>query len=104
MTSIMGRLATYSGARITWDECINSKVALADFDSLESFNSPAPVQPIAPGQYAILFPVRTRRTSSNNLDEANIVELQGGTQAPAWVPRKNWLACIFVRRVPLACQ
>ncbi len=56
MTAIMGRLATYSGARITWDECINSKVALADFDSLESFDSDAPVKPIAPGQYAIPVP------------------------------------------------
>lgn len=56
MTSIMGRMATYSGAKLSWDECINSKIALADFDSLKDFNSPAPVQPIEPGKYAIPVP------------------------------------------------
>lgn len=56
MTSIMGRMATYSGAKLTWDECINSKIKLADFDSLVDFNSPAPVTPVSPGVYSIAVP------------------------------------------------
>ncbi len=45
MTSIMGRMATYTGKVLTWDQCIESKVALADYDSLDSFKDPAPIQP-----------------------------------------------------------
>jgi predicted dehydrogenase len=51
MTSIMGRMATYSGKELTWDECLNSDVSLADYDSLTSFDVDAPVQPIEPGVY-----------------------------------------------------
>jgi predicted dehydrogenase len=56
MTAIMGRMATYSGAKLTWDECFKSKIALADFDSIKDFKTPAPVQPIEPGKYAIPVP------------------------------------------------
>ncbi|MFO0067616.1 MAG: Gfo/Idh/MocA family protein [Pirellulaceae bacterium] len=56
LTSIMGRLATYSGAKLTWDECLNSQVALADFDSIKSFDAPAPIQPVSPGKYQIAVP------------------------------------------------
>lgn len=56
MTSIMGRMATYSGKRLSWDDCFNSKLALADFDSIKSFKDEAPVQPIAPGKYQIPVP------------------------------------------------
>jgi predicted dehydrogenase len=34
MTSILGRLCTYSGKMITWDEALNSKVTLAQTDKL----------------------------------------------------------------------
>ncbi|MCF7963539.1 MAG: Gfo/Idh/MocA family oxidoreductase [Pirellula sp.] len=45
MTSIMGRMATYTGKRLTWDQCLNSKVSLANTDALDSFKSEAPIQP-----------------------------------------------------------
>ncbi len=56
MTAIMGRMATYSGKKLSWDDCFNSRVALADFDSLKSYNDPAPVQPLENGKYAIPMP------------------------------------------------
>jgi predicted dehydrogenase len=56
MTAIMGRMATYSGKKLSWDNCINSKLALADYDSLKTFDDPAPVQPIEPGKYWVPVP------------------------------------------------
>jgi len=45
MTSIMGRMATYTGKRLTWDQCLNSKVSLANTDAMDSFKAEAPLQP-----------------------------------------------------------
>jgi predicted dehydrogenase len=56
MTAIMGRMATYSGKMLSWDDCFNSKLALADFDSLKSFNDPAPLQPDENGNYFVPVP------------------------------------------------
>ncbi len=56
MTAIMGRMCTYSGQKITWDEAINSELLLADTDSLTSFDSKAPVQPDADGRYPVPVP------------------------------------------------
>ncbi len=56
MTAIMGRMATYSGKQLSWDDCFNSKVALADFDNLKSYQDTAPVQPLENGKYAIPAP------------------------------------------------
>jgi len=51
MTAVLGRLATYSGKVVKWDEALNSNVALADFDSLKSFQDEAPVKPHPNGGY-----------------------------------------------------
>jgi len=51
MTAIMGRLATYSGKVVKWDEALNSNVALADVDRLRSFQDEAPVKPHPNGGY-----------------------------------------------------
>ena len=56
MTSIMGRLATYTGKVLSWDQCINSKVALANFDAIDSFDDEAPVEPGPDGKYWIPVP------------------------------------------------
>lgn len=56
MTSILGRMATYSGQMVTWDEAINSKRQLADIDAFQSMADKAPVQPDAEGNYAIPVP------------------------------------------------
>ncbi|MCA9191526.1 MAG: Gfo/Idh/MocA family oxidoreductase [Planctomycetales bacterium] len=56
MTSIMGRMATYSGKELKWDECYNSNLALADFDNIKSIDDEAPVKPDANGNYPIPTP------------------------------------------------
>ncbi|MFA6546012.1 MAG: Gfo/Idh/MocA family oxidoreductase [Limisphaerales bacterium] len=57
MTAIMGRMATYSGKLIEWDEAINSKVQL--MPETVSWDMVPPVQPDADGNYPIAVPGRT---------------------------------------------
>jgi myo-inositol 2-dehydrogenase/D-chiro-inositol 1-dehydrogenase len=56
MTAILGRLATYSGKVVRWDQAINSEIGLADTDSIQSLDDPAPVQPDLQGDYPIPIP------------------------------------------------
>ncbi len=56
MTAIFGRMATYGGQEIEWEDAINSKLSLCDVDKLENFDSPAPIQPDANGFYAVPVP------------------------------------------------
>ncbi len=58
MTSILGRMATYSGQLITWDEAINSGINLLpqQFD----FNATPPVVPDAEGNYPVAIPGVTK--------------------------------------------
>ena len=60
MTSILGRLATYSGKVVKWDEAINSEIGLADFDSFKSMDDEAPLKPDANGNYAVAVPGVTK--------------------------------------------
>ncbi|MEQ1830360.1 MAG: Gfo/Idh/MocA family oxidoreductase [Pirellula sp.] len=55
MTSIFGRMATYTGKELKWDDCLNSKVALANYDEINSFKSEAPIKP-EDGKYWIPVP------------------------------------------------
>lgn len=57
MTAILGRMATYSGTEVTWDEALNSKVVLTpdDYDHL-TFNSTVKSLPDSEGRYAIAVP------------------------------------------------
>lgn len=57
MTAILGRMATYSGKVVKWDEAVASNLALVP-DQL-TWDSPAPVQPNADGMYAIPTPGKT---------------------------------------------
>ncbi len=57
MTAILGRMATYSGKVVKWDEAIQSDLLLAP-DNL-TWDSPAPVQPNADGFYDIPTPGKT---------------------------------------------
>ncbi|WP_153555230.1 Gfo/Idh/MocA family protein [Roseimaritima sediminicola] len=56
MTAILGRMATYSGKVVKWEDAMNSNQSLADFDSLKSFDQQAPVQPDDNGQYPVPVP------------------------------------------------
>lgn len=54
MTAILGRLATYSGKELKWDEAMASKVQL--MPSILTWESEAPVQPDANGGYPVAIP------------------------------------------------
>lgn len=60
MTAIMGRMATYSGKMIKWDDAINSDNNLANVDELTSWDSEAPVQPDEDGNYPVPVPGQTK--------------------------------------------
>jgi hypothetical protein len=64
MTAIMGRMATYTGKMLKWDDCINSKVSLANTDAMDTFQREAPLQPDKDGKYWVPSPGR---------DEADLV-------------------------------
>ncbi|MGB6153892.1 MAG: Gfo/Idh/MocA family oxidoreductase [Pricia sp.] len=57
MSAIIGRMATYSGKVIKWDEAMQSNLDLAPDDM--TWDSPAPVQPMADGLYKIPVPGET---------------------------------------------
>jgi myo-inositol 2-dehydrogenase / D-chiro-inositol 1-dehydrogenase len=59
MTSIMGRMATYSGRVIRWDEAFNSTVSLANVDQLHSLQDLAPTLPNQDGEYEVAIPGKT---------------------------------------------
>ena len=59
MTAILGRMATYSGQVIQWDEALASGLALAHHDVM-TWESKAPVEPLHSGGYPIPTPGRTR--------------------------------------------
>ncbi|MGB7394685.1 MAG: Gfo/Idh/MocA family oxidoreductase [Pricia sp.] len=58
MSAIMGRMATYSGKVIKWDEAMQSNHDLAPDDL--TWESKAPVQPMADGTYKIPTPGETQ--------------------------------------------
>ncbi len=51
MTAILGRLATYTGKVIKWDNAINSKIQLCDVDAIENLESKTPLYPDERGEY-----------------------------------------------------
>jgi predicted dehydrogenase len=58
MTSILGRLATYSGQVVEWDKAINSGLDI--HPKVYDFNAPPPVTPGTDGYYAIATPGVTK--------------------------------------------
>jgi len=58
MTSILGRMATYSGQVIEWDKAINSGINL--MPSTFTFDAIPPVKPDASGMYAAAIPGVTK--------------------------------------------
>ena len=67
MTSILGRMATYSGQQITWDTAINLKDRLADIDAIKTLDDEAPISPDEEGNYEVAVP---GKTLANLLNEA----------------------------------
>jgi myo-inositol 2-dehydrogenase/D-chiro-inositol 1-dehydrogenase len=58
MTSILGRMCTYSGKELTWDAAINSNISLMPKNF--SFDADPPVMPREDGSYPIAVPGLTR--------------------------------------------
>jgi len=58
MTAIFGRMATYSGRELTWDEALASDIVLGPAEL--SWTADAPIHPDANGLYPIPMPGRTR--------------------------------------------
>ena len=57
MTSILGRLCTYTGKELRWEDAINSNVSLCDVDALADMKADeAPVKPDENGRYEIMMP------------------------------------------------
>jgi hypothetical protein len=59
MTAIMGRMATYSGKIITWDEALASNKRLVPDPSGWSWDAQPPTLPDANGFYEIPTPGKT---------------------------------------------
>ncbi|MEW6305405.1 MAG: Gfo/Idh/MocA family oxidoreductase [Verrucomicrobiota bacterium] len=58
MTAIMGRMATYSGKLVEWEDAFNSKLQLVP-DSPLTWNSAPPVLPDKDGWYPVAVPGKT---------------------------------------------
>ncbi len=58
MTSILGRMATYSGQRMGWEKAITSGIDL--HPKVYAFDAPPPVMPNADGWYAVAVPGVTK--------------------------------------------
>ena len=56
MTAILGRLATYTGRELKWEEAINSNISLCDVDAIKDFNSEPPLMPNDKGEYWVPMP------------------------------------------------
>ncbi len=56
MTAIFGRMATYSGQLLKWEDCLQSNLSLANIDEMKSMDDQAPVYPDAEGNYPVAVP------------------------------------------------
>ena len=56
MTAIMGRMATYSGKVVRWNEAIRSDLQLANVDQLHSLQDLSPLMPNDDGSYPVPVP------------------------------------------------
>jgi myo-inositol 2-dehydrogenase/D-chiro-inositol 1-dehydrogenase len=64
MTAILGRMATYSGQVVKWDEALKESSKLADYAKLATFMDEAPVKPLDNGTYLQPVPGKGRVTFS----------------------------------------
>ena len=58
MTAILGRMATYSGKRVQWQEAFDSDRRLTT--DAEDWNAPAPILPLEDGSYPVAQPGTTK--------------------------------------------
>ncbi|MGV2334034.1 MAG UNVERIFIED_CONTAM: hypothetical protein LVR18_07900 [Planctomycetaceae bacterium] len=60
MTSILGRMATYSGREVSWAEALNSNLVISPVEKFTSFNDTPPIVPNAELVYPIPTPGVTK--------------------------------------------
>jgi hypothetical protein len=60
MTSILGRMATYSGREVKWQEALTSPLVISPVETFRSFEDKPPVLPNADLTYAIATPGVTK--------------------------------------------
>jgi predicted dehydrogenase len=60
MTSILGRMATYSGVEVSWNEALNSNLVISPVEKFHSFNDTPPILPRADMTYPIPTPGVTK--------------------------------------------
>ncbi|MEY3172512.1 MAG: Inositol 2-dehydrogenase [Planctomycetota bacterium] len=60
MTSILGRMATYSGREVSWTEALNSNLVISPVEKFTSFNDTPPIVPNADLTYPIPTPGVTK--------------------------------------------
>jgi myo-inositol 2-dehydrogenase / D-chiro-inositol 1-dehydrogenase len=72
MMAILGRMATYTGKKITWDEAYNSKALL--MPAIMTNESEPPVKPDAQGRYPIAIPGWTAKDyADHGLVEPDVI-------------------------------
>lgn len=59
MTSIFGRMASYSGKMIKWEDALKSELVISPVDTFTGYDDTPPVTPDADGRYAIPMPGTT---------------------------------------------
>lgn len=59
-TAIFGRMATYSGQMLKWEECLNSPLVISPVEKYTSFKDQPPVMPDAEGNYSLPIPGVTK--------------------------------------------
>lgn len=59
MTSIFGRMASYSGKMIKWEDALNSELVISPVEKFSSYDDTPPVTPDEDGRYAIPMPGTT---------------------------------------------
>ena len=60
MTAVLGRLATYSGQEVTWEEATQSDLSLAPGIDQYAMNTAPPAVPDEDGKYPIAIPGHTK--------------------------------------------
>src|SRR5262245_54077180 len=60
MTAIFGRMATYSGQMLNWDQCLKSEIVVSPVEKYTSFDNEPPTKPDADGWYALPVPGKTK--------------------------------------------
>ena len=60
MTSILGRMATYSGQSIDWNDALNSEIVISPVEEFGKFDDTPPVLPDDSGRYPVPMPGSTK--------------------------------------------